>query len=240
MPPHAVPSSSPSSDSAWPAAARPSLTPRWKLAKRSRVAAADLDGVVAGDDPATEPAAPGTRFACGTRFGSPADVTPLDDGALTAWAARQPSSAGEEAHPLLCSGSCSVIVGLPPARPRRNQSASTASNIGSRCSAPLPLAGGTITPPKVKPASAVAGAPRTGCEAVTDESDPLPPTGSDPLPKSKAAGEAAVGKAAVGLSDSGISALGAASGSASCPVAGGSCGDGPVTNDRGPVTRGGG
>src|SRR5580704_16277649 len=104
MPPHAVPSSSPSSDSAWPA-----LTPRWKLAQRPRVAAADLDGVVAGDDPATEPAAPGTRFACGTRFGSPADVTPLDDGALTAWAARQPSSAGEVAHPLLCSGSCSAV-----------------------------------------------------------------------------------------------------------------------------------
>jgi hypothetical protein len=65
---------------------------------------------------------------------------------------------------------------------------------------------------------------------VTDESDPLPPTGTDPLPKSKAAGEAAVGKAAVGLSDSGISASGAASGSASGPVVGDCCG-GPVAND---------
>src|SRR6204780_492350 len=217
MPPHAVPSSSPASDSAWPAAARPSLTPRWKLAKRSRVAAADLDGVVAGDDPATEPAAPGTRFACGTRFGRPADVTPLDDGALTAWAARQPSSAGEVAHPLLCSGSCSVVVGLPTAgRPRRNQSDSTASHIGSRCSAPPSFAGGTNPPPKVKLVSTLAGAPRTGWEGVNAaESDPLPTAGTDPLPKSKAGGEAAGGKPAGGLSASGISALGAAPGSAS-------------------------
>src|SRR5580700_2223536 len=161
MPPHAVPSSSPSSDSAWPAAARPSLTPRWKLAKRSRVAAADLDGVVAGDDPATEPAAPGTRFACGTRFGSPADVTPADDGALTASAARQPSSAGEVAQPLLGSGSWADL--LTAGRPRRNQSDSTASNIGSRCSSPFPSAGGMITPLRDEPVSRLtAGAPRTG------------------------------------------------------------------------------
>ena len=75
-----------------PAAARPSLTPRWKLANRSRVAEADRAGAGADGSAA---AVPGTRLALGTRLGSPAVVTPLDDGSAAAAAACQPSSAGD-------------------------------------------------------------------------------------------------------------------------------------------------
>ena len=74
-------------------------------------------------------AAPGTRFARGTRFGSPADVTPPEDGACTTSAARQPSSAGE-AQPGPASPSRPNLIAAWP--PWRNQSDSTASKIGSR------------------------------------------------------------------------------------------------------------
>src|SRR5208282_6047213 len=74
-------SSSPSPGPSPPTTARPCLTPRWKLAKRSRVAAADLADGVGADASAVEAAAvPGTRLARGTRFGSPACVMPPDDG----------------------------------------------------------------------------------------------------------------------------------------------------------------
>ena len=65
------------------AAARPCWIPRWKLAKRFLVSSADLPGAGwTGVPLAAEAAAvPGTRFACGCRFGSPVDVVPSDDGA---------------------------------------------------------------------------------------------------------------------------------------------------------------
>src|SRR5690349_13161186 len=75
-------------------AARASRTPRWKLARRSLVCAADLAGAEgAGDVP---PTPPGTRFAWGTRFGSPTEVVPLETGACATSAASQPASDGED------------------------------------------------------------------------------------------------------------------------------------------------
>src|SRR5271166_3396403 len=62
--------STPPGSAASLAAVRPSLTPRWNPASRSRAAEADrfsTTGCVAG-------IAPGTRLAFGSRLGSPADV----------------------------------------------------------------------------------------------------------------------------------------------------------------------
>src|SRR6266704_5767671 len=224
--PHVPPSSSRSWDSSVPRrAARPSLTPRWKLAKRSLVAAAERAG--AGAAAGSSPAVPGTRFALGTRFGRPADVTPPDEGALTASAARQPSSAGElqlSAFSSSCPGPATAC------RPRRNQSDSTDSKIGSRFSFPTDVAGGTTTPPcadepgvqplDAKPPSADAalsavwpaavGAPRTGW-------GPVPRTGWGPVPRT---GWGAVPNA---------SAL-AANGSASLAAGSAAAGSGDVLN----------
>ncbi len=76
------------------AAARPSRTPRWKLARRSLVCAAERDCAGdAGEVPPLTP--PGTRFAWGTRLGNPATVVPAETGACATSAASQPASAGE-------------------------------------------------------------------------------------------------------------------------------------------------
>ena len=82
-------------------------------------------GAAAGSSPAV----PGTRFAFGTRFGRPAEVRPPEDGALATAAARQPSSAGED---QLSAFSSSGPEPATACRPRRNQSDSTDSKIGSR------------------------------------------------------------------------------------------------------------
>src|SRR5579859_5658151 len=81
--------------SVWGAAARPSRTPRWKLAMRVLAASGDLVSASASASPPPPPTEPGTRLALGTRFGRPAWVVFPADGTATAWAARQPSSAGE-------------------------------------------------------------------------------------------------------------------------------------------------
>src|SRR5215468_1585840 len=120
--------------------------PRWKLASRSLACAADLAD--AGDAAVSAPTAPGTRFARGTLLGSPDSVTPPDVGTCAASAARQPSSAGDVQPPLLLV-LLAVVATCParlaPCRPRRNQSDSTDSKMGSRCSSPAPAAGGTTT-----------------------------------------------------------------------------------------------
>src|SRR5690349_142698 len=114
----------------------------WKLAMRSLVCAADRGGAGAAEAPAL----PGTRFAIGTRLGRPARVVPEDTGACATPAACHPSSAGEDqpAGPGTWLGTGSGQS--EPSRPRRNQSDSTDSKIGSRFSSPMLGAGGTITP----------------------------------------------------------------------------------------------
>src|ERR1700753_1610427 len=89
------------------AAARASRTPRWKLASLLRTSSAEredppplLSAAAAGS-----PTDPGTRFARGTRRGSPAVVVSPVLGAATVSAARQPSSAGEE---------CQAASGVAP------------------------------------------------------------------------------------------------------------------------------
>src|SRR5260370_18429637 len=81
--------------SVWGAAARPSRTPRWKLAMRVLTTSGDLVGASASASPPPPPTEPGTRLALGTRLGRPAWGVSPADGAASAWAARQPSSAGE-------------------------------------------------------------------------------------------------------------------------------------------------
>src|SRR6266568_2866769 len=217
--PHVPPSSSRSWDSSVPRpAARPSLTPRWKLANRSLVAAAERAG--AGAAAGSSPAVPGTRFALGTRFGRPAVVTPPDEGALTTSAARQPSSAGE----LQLSDFPSPWPAPATAcRPRRNQSDSTDSKMGSRFSFPTDAAGGTTTPPcadepgvqplEAKPPSAgagrsavwpaVVGAPSTGSPVPSTAGGPVPTTGCGAVPNASAlaaneSASATAGSAAAG------------------------------------------
>ena len=98
----------------------------------------------------SDPTAPGTRFAFGTRFGSPAEVRPPMRARAATWAARQPSSLGEvqpwrsRASAVSCSGLAAVPA--TACRPRRNQSDSTDSKMGSRCSSPSEVGGGTTTP----------------------------------------------------------------------------------------------
>src|SRR5215813_7004460 len=124
--------------------------PRWKLASRSLACEAVLAGVGAADVAAeSAPTAPGTRFARGTRLGSPDSVTPPDVGTCAASAARQPSSAGEVQPPLLVLATLFTCPArLAPCLPRRNQSDSTDSKMGSRCSSPAPAlaVGGTMIP----------------------------------------------------------------------------------------------
>ncbi len=122
--------------------ARASRTPRCRLANRSLVAAADRTGAAV----VVSAAVPGIRFAFGTRLGKPASVVPLELGAAAASATFQPSSAGE-VQLLLWPGSDWLPVTSTAGRPRRNQSDSTASKMGSLFSPPSEPAGGTITPP---------------------------------------------------------------------------------------------
>jgi len=75
------------------AAARPSVTPRWNPASRSRVSAAERLDATAGCGPGM---VPGIKFAFGSRLGSPATVGDPAVGDPTVSAARQPSSAGED------------------------------------------------------------------------------------------------------------------------------------------------
>src|SRR5690348_6269482 len=98
-------------------------------------------------------AVPGIRFACGTLLGSPAKVVPPDVGAAAASAARQPSS---PADAQLGRSAPAPVLSLPfrqsiDGRPRRNQSDSTASKIGSLFSSLSDTAGGTITSSAVDP-----------------------------------------------------------------------------------------
>src|SRR5262245_36365813 len=122
--------------------------PRWKLVSRSLACAADLAGVGADVAAASAPTAPGTRLARGTRLGRPDSVTPPDVGTCAASAARQPSSAGEVQPPLLVATLLICPARLAPCLPRRNQSDSTDSKMGSRCSSPAPAlaVGGTMIP----------------------------------------------------------------------------------------------
>src|SRR5271165_7381433 len=111
-------SSSPPGSTASLAATRPSLTPRWNPASRSRASAGDLfgtPGCVLGMEP-------GTRFAFGNRLGRPAVVGAPEIGASTVSAARQPSSAGDDQR----RPTAAVTPGEPGAsRLPLNQRAST-------------------------------------------------------------------------------------------------------------------
>src|SRR5215472_15780437 len=162
---HPSPGTSPvPSDLSIPVAARPSLIPRCRLANLSLVAAADRVGAATGAGASL--AVPGIRLAWGTRLGSPATVVPPEAGATATSAARQPSSDGDDQPPLATRSPWTLghsTVGLP----RRNQSDSTASKIGSLFSSPSDAGGGTITPPGVIP----------NCESVRN----VPLRGSDRL-----------------------------------------------------------
>ena len=95
------------------------MAPRWNPASRSRAAVADLaDAGAAACGPLI---APGTRFARGIRTGRPAVVTPLEDGAVTAFAACQPLSTGDAQPPS------AAAIALNCLGRSENQSDSTAS-----------------------------------------------------------------------------------------------------------------
>src|SRR6202167_2506660 len=131
---------------------------------------------------------------------------------------------------------CSSYPDRPTDRPpRRNQSDSTASNIGSRWPSPRPSAGGTTTPPRDKPGSqAVADVSRTACEPLPKNPSVLPAPCCGPVAK---VWNGAAGESVACASDLTIEAplpltsppLIAASG----PVP---AGCGPVTAACGPVT----
>src|SRR5260370_11880955 len=75
------------------AAARPSVTPRCNPVSRSRASAADRLGAATGGALGM---APGTRFAFGSRLGSPAVVGAPVVGVSIVFAACQPSSAADD------------------------------------------------------------------------------------------------------------------------------------------------
>jgi mucin-6/19 len=151
------------------AAARALRMPRWKLARRSCARVADRPGAGGEGAVAVLLTVPGTRFAFGTRTGSPAAVVPPDTGACATSAARQPSSAGEDqvsaGVPAVSAGAAAVSAGVPavsagaaavsagtpvadrsaPCLLRRNQSDSTDSKIGSRLSSAALGTSGVIT-----------------------------------------------------------------------------------------------
>src|SRR5450432_598150 len=233
-PRHVPPSSSRSGASSSPRrAARPSLIPRWKFAKRSLVAAAERAG--AGTATGSDPAVPGTRFAFGTRFGRPAGVRPLEEGVLATSAARQPSSAGE-VQVLAFSSSCPGPA--TACRPRRNQSDSTDSKIGSLLSSFREALGGTTTPPctdepgdqpiderlwPARPSRSATlpavGAPSTGCGVVPNPSA-LAAKGSALAAKGSASVSADSAVAGSGATGSGTTGGGAATSGAGGGVAG--------------------
>ncbi len=148
---------------------------------RSLTASAERAGGRA--DGRSAAAVPGTRLARGIRFGKPACVVPPATGSFAAAAARQPSSAGdiqftpaeELARPPSLGGLlpvCARLRGLP----RRNQSDSTASKIGSLPASPAFAAGGTITgsapapPPPPSGSASRTGALKTGSDSVAPRS----------------------------------------------------------------------
>src|SRR5271165_1321363 len=166
-------SSSPGSTASL-AATRPSLTPRWNPASRSRASAGDLfgtPGCVLGMEP-------GTRFAFGNRLGRPAVVGAPEIGASTVSAARQPSSAGDDQR----RPTAAVTPGEPGAsRLPLNQRASTESKMGSRRVA----ADGTMTSPPAELGSGFRGAASSnGAEVSCDV--PVPPDAGEPEPDSPA------------------------------------------------------
>src|ERR1700730_16217265 len=126
---------------------------------RERATSGDLTGASASVSglpalvwpaPLPPPTEPGTRLALGTRLGRPAWVVSPAAGIATARAARQPSSAGDVHEPCAAAGAaCAaawgrwVVARVFPLR--RNQSDSSESKIGSRCSGP---ADGTVTWPE--------------------------------------------------------------------------------------------
>jgi len=122
--------------------------PRWKLARRSCACAADRAGAGGGGAVAALLTVPGTRFAFGTRTGSPAAVVPPDTGEFATSAARQPSSAGDDqvsADAAEASMVAAVAGRSAPCLLRRNQSDSTDSKIGSLFSSAALGVGGMIT-----------------------------------------------------------------------------------------------
>src|SRR5690606_28018489 len=91
---------------------RAARKPCWKLDSRLRIRSGETDGTgmtPLGADALS--AEPGTRFALGTRLGSPAGVWPSRTGSAAACAAVQPSSAFDD----------------PQEPPRSNQADSTAA-----------------------------------------------------------------------------------------------------------------
>src|SRR6202012_5102442 len=167
------------------AAARASRTPRWKLASLFRTSSAERDGAPPLLSSGAAPGSltdPGTRLALGTRRGRPAVVVSPVLGAATVSAARQPSSAGEECQagsspvpvPLAAAWVVACVVPL-----RRNQSDSSESKIGSRCSCPFSGGAGTRTPlsaPLLPWPLPFAGVPLAGAGAGGMTGDgPVPP-----------------------------------------------------------------
>lgn len=150
---------------------------------------------------------PGTRFAFGTRTGSPAAVVPPDTGACATSAARQPSSAGEDQVSAVSAGSAAVSAGsaavfagsaaVSAATPlagrsttclvRRNQSDSTDSKIGSRLSSAALGRGGMITSgdralaSEASVASPGLGARSSSASAVAEAPGGAPSTGRRPF-----------------------------------------------------------
>src|SRR5262249_43771357 len=96
-------------------------------------------------------------------------------------AARHPSSAGEDQPAGLGTWLDTGADQSEPSRPRRNQSDSTDSKIGSLFSSPVLAAGGTTTPgaPPLPGAAPCPGAPLP-CGTPLRDSVPLP--GCAPLP----------------------------------------------------------
>src|SRR5271165_138820 len=179
MPCHSVQDSSSSPGfAASLATARPSLTPRWNPASRSRAAAGDLFSTTA----CVPGTVPGTRFAFGSRWGSPAAVEPPEDGESTVSAACQPSSAGEDQR----FSAAEVMPDEPGVmRPPLNQPDSTASKMGNRRVPAGPSADDTITPPSAEVVSWLKGAAIPG-EALENCDILLSPGADKPGPEREA------------------------------------------------------
>ena len=91
------------------------------------------------------PTEPGTRFALGTRFGRPTLVVSPAFGAAATRAAAQPSSAAEFQLPVSLPWGAGWAASPELDEPRRNQSDSRESKIGSRWSCAGLTDGGTVT-----------------------------------------------------------------------------------------------
>src|SRR6266567_3324111 len=104
------------------AASRPWRSPRWKLDSLPRTSSAERAGIAGGVALAAPvpPAEPGTRLDLGTRLGRPFWVRPAATGFVAAWAARQPSSPGDdqaaEPAPAGCGLPGTSVAGCRPGR----------------------------------------------------------------------------------------------------------------------------